>query len=301
MKKAKGKEAAEKGAEFKKEVERQSKELKRLSLRDIEEELIQKRISWFKNNRQFKFSNPASPREAFELFFFKYLKVPAEEVPVVMETENLIEWKSLNPCRTLEACQDLGLDTRKVCRQAYEKSTQALISQLDPRLRFHRSYQEIRPYRAYCKEWIVRVNFDEMMQVAITEAKISQKEGNKGYGAVVTLGNKIISTAHDTVVTKKDPSLHAEVSAIREAAKVLGDSNLCGAILFSTCEPCPMCTSLAVWANISAIVFGISIEETAQLGKSRIQLNSEEIIEKSPVHIEIIKNVQHFECQRLYL
>ena len=96
MKKEMGKEVAEKGAEFKKEVERQSKELKRLSLSDIEEELIQKRISWFKKNPQFKFSNPVTPREAFELFFFKYLKVPAKEVPVVMETENLIECKSLN-------------------------------------------------------------------------------------------------------------------------------------------------------------------------------------------------------------
>ena len=101
-------------------------------------------------------------------------------------------------CPTLEACGALGLDTRQVCRAVYEKSTQAFLSQIDPQLRFLRSYEEIRPHSNHCKEMIVRIDFEEMMTIAIEEAKSSIQEGNKGYGALVALGNQIIGKSHDS-------------------------------------------------------------------------------------------------------
>ena len=180
-----------------------------------------------------------SPRQAFELLFLDYMGLPVAELPIVSETAAEIVWRSLNRCPTLEAAQRLGLDTRHICRAAYEKSTQAFLSQLDPQLRFLRSYEEIRPYAHHCREMIVRVNFEDMMRLAIEEAKLSKQSGNKGYGAVVVLGQAILGQAHDTTVTDRDPSRHAEVNAIRQAVQVQGDSNLSGAILFSTCEPCP--------------------------------------------------------------
>jgi tRNA(Arg) A34 adenosine deaminase TadA len=140
-----------------------------------------------------------------------------------------------------------------------------------------------------------------MMKMAIEEAKISKLEGNKGYGAVVVLGKQILGKAHDTAVTEKDPVLHAEVNAIRQAVKTSGDTDLCGAVLFSTCEPCPMCSSLAVWANLTTIVYGASIKETSRLGKSRIHISAKEIIDKSPAMIEVIGNVLENECKKLYM
>ena len=173
------------------------------------------------------------------------------------------------------------------------------MSQIDPQLRFLRSYEEIRPYATHCREMIVRVDFEAMMRLALEEASISRQEGNKGYGAVVVLGHRILSRAHDTAVTQRDPSLHAEVNAVRQAVQALGDSNLSGAILFSTCEPCPMCSSLAVWTNLTTIVYGASLEETAQLGKARIHISANEIVEKSPAMIEIIGGVLREECLEL--
>jgi tRNA(Arg) A34 adenosine deaminase TadA len=224
----------------------------------------------------------------------------AGDVPVIFESETEIVWLSQNNCPTLEACAALGLDTRQVCRAAYEKSTQALVSQLDPQLRFLRSYDEIRPHAEHCRERIVRVDFAGMMAIAIEEAKISRHEGNAGYGAVVALGNQIIGKAHDTVMTEVDPSLHAEVNAIRQAVHRMGDTNLCGAVLFSTYEPCPMCSSLAVWANLTTIVYGISIQEAAKPGISRIMLRAEEIIERAPVLLEVIGGILKDECKLLY-
>jgi tRNA(Arg) A34 adenosine deaminase TadA len=286
---------------FEAKVEQQMERLKRSSLGEIEKEVAQKRIDWVTQNHPMLGKGALiSPSQAFETLFFNYMGIPAEELPVLSETGDEIMWRSLNPCPTLEATRRLSLDTRQVCRAAYEKSTQAFLSQLDPQLRFLRSYEEIRPYSKHCLERIIRVDFAAMMKIAIEEARASRLEGNKGYGAVVVLGDVILGKAHDTAATEKDPSLHAEVNAIRQAVQALGDSNLSGAILFSTCEPCPMCSSLAVWANLTSMVYGISIEETAKMGKSRIRVSAKEIVERSPVMVEVIGEVLREECRALY-
>ncbi len=68
--------------------------------------------------------------------------------------EREIVFHSKNCCPTLEACKILGLDTRKVCRLYNEKSTDALVRQVDSRLRFSRNYERIRPYTDSCEESI---------------------------------------------------------------------------------------------------------------------------------------------------
>jgi tRNA(adenine34) deaminase len=286
--------------DFGSQVRRQIERLETCSCQVIERQVAEKRIAWYRQNHPGDHCGCPLPRKAYELLFFEYMGLSEDELPIVSETEAEIVWLSLNQCPTLEACKALGLDTRRVCREAYEKSTQALVSQLDPRLRFLRSYTEIRPHSDHCREMIVRVDFEGMMAVAVEEALASRREGNKGYGAVVAVGNRIIGKAHDTATTGRDPSLHAEVNAIRQAVRTLGDANLSGAILFSTCEPCPMCSSLAVWANLTAIVYGVSIQETAQLGKSRILVSSEEIARKSPGMLEVIGGILADECKSLY-
>jgi len=287
--------------DFEAKVRQQVDRLKKSPFQTIERQVAEKRIKWFQQHYPSGYPHNPSPRRAFELLFFDYMGLNKDDLPIISESDTEIEWLSLNSCPTLEACIANGQDTRQVCRAAYEKSTQALVSQLDPQLRFLRSYEEIRPYAAQCREKIVHVDFQKMMSFAVKEAKKSLEEGNKGYGAVIVIGNQIAAASHDTTATRKDPSLHAEVNAIRLAVKNLGDTNLSGAILFSTCEPCPMCSSLAVWANITSIVYGISIQETAKLGKSRIDISAKEIIEKSPVMIEIIGDVLKDKCKDLYL
>ncbi|GAK58752.1 CMP/dCMP deaminase, zinc-binding [Candidatus Vecturithrix granuli] len=286
---------------FESKVNKQIEQFEQQAYSTLEAEVAKKRIAWFQEHIPEKNRTPLSPRKAYELFFFEYIGLSESGVPVIFETPTRIVWNSFNRCSTLEACQRSGRDTREVCRAVYEKPTQAFVSQLDPQLRFHRSYQEIRPHAPYCREMIIRLDFEAMMKLALEEAKQSRSEGNKGHGAVVVFEGQVVGKAHDTAVTENDPSLHAEMNAIRQAVRTLGDRNLCGAILFSTCEPCPMCTSLAIWANVTTIVYGISIEETARLGKSRILIPSTEIIQKSPVMIEVIGNVLKDECKQLYI
>ncbi len=286
---------------FEAKVQDQLQRLQAQGVRAVEAEIAARRKAWL----QARLPPPRepgsiTPRQAFELLFFEHMQLDPADLPVVKETEKEIVWRSTNRCPTLEVCARLGLDTRQVCRAANEKATQLFLSYLDPQLRFLRSYTEIRPYADYCLERIVHVDFNAMMRRAITEAQISRREGNKGYGTVVALGDEILAQAHDTAATEKDPSLHAEVNAIRQAARRLEDANLSGAVLVSSCEPCPMCSSLAVWANLTTIIYGISIQETAQMGKARIQVSAQEIVERSPVMVEVIGGVLKEECRELY-
>jgi len=267
----------------------------------LEAEVAAKRQVWF--DRRFAGRSPvrpATPRQAFELFCFDYLGLQPADVSVVTESACEIVWLSRNPCPTLDACQAGGFDTRAVCRGIYEKSTQALISRLDPRLRFFRDYDEIRPHAPHCREGIIRLDFDDLMGQALEEARASRAGGNKGYGAVVALGRQVIARCHDTAITSGDPSRHAEMDALRAACADRGTSDLCGTILVATCEPCPMCAAMAAWCNVSAIVYGVSIAETMALGRSRIALSCVDVVSRAPGWFEVVGGIRRDECMALY-
>ena len=114
--------------------------------------LTEKRQSWYKmTGRHIKVPG-SDVRRAYHLFLIEYLGVSPEEVPVVYEDESRIVWHSHNWCPVVEACQRGGYDTRVVCKNGYEKSVQAFIELINPRLRFTRNYDRIRPYTEYCEE-----------------------------------------------------------------------------------------------------------------------------------------------------
>lgn len=283
------------------DVAREIERLRTTDLRSIETAVATKRRTWARQNLPARGAlGDISPRQAYEVLFCDYMGLPLAELPVISESDREITWMSKNECPTLEACRTLEMDTRSVCRSAYEKPVQAFLSELDPRLRFVRDYEVIRPYASHCLERIVRLDFEWFMEQALEEAFLSQAEGNKGYGAVVVLGENVLAKTHDTATTEGDPSLHAEFKAIRQAVAATGSADLCGAALFSTCEPCPMCTGLAVWANLTTIVFGASIADTARLGKSRILVGAADIAARSPVTLEVIGGVLKSRCEALY-
>ena len=114
------------------------------------------------------------------------------------------------------------------------------------------------------------------------------------------LDGRVIARARDRAATEGDPILHAEVGAIREAVRTTGRTDLSGGVIVSTCEPCPMCASLAIWSNLSAIFYGASIEETAVLGKTRIRVSARTLVEASPVWMDVEGGIRKQECLALY-
>ncbi|MGA3344744.1 MAG: nucleoside deaminase [Terracidiphilus sp.] len=86
------------------------------------------------------------------------------------------------------------------------------------------------------------------------------------FGAVIVRDGKIVSEAANSVTATNDPTAHAEVNAIRAAAKALGAFSLAGCQLYSSCEPCPMCLAAAHWARMDAIYYGASAADAARAG-----------------------------------
>lgn len=91
--------------------------------------------------------------------------------------------------------------------------------------------------------------------------------GDQPYGAVVVRKNVIIGHSHSRVVVEHDPTGHAELAAIRDAARRLSDRDLSGSILYSSSRPCPMCEAAAYWANISEMKHG---RDAASAGQPRL-------------------------------
>jgi tRNA(Arg) A34 adenosine deaminase TadA len=287
-------------AEFERAVERHVARLSQRTLHELEAETTARRLAWLEARAGALRGPPVTPRRLFELLFLEYMGLSPASLPVLSESDAEITWSSRNPCPTLAACQRLGRDTREVCRGATERPAQAFLSWFDPSFRFLRDYAELRPRAEGCRERIVRVDLEGAMRLAIEEARVSRRSGNKGYGAAVVLGERVLACRHDTAASERDPSLHAEVNAVRDAVRALGTADLSGAVLVSTCEPCPMCAALAVWANLGAMAFGASIEATAALGKARILLPARELVERSPVRVEVVEGVLAEECLELY-
>lgn len=82
------------------------------------------------------------------------------------------------------------------------------------------------------------------------------EDGDQGYGALVVRGGRIVGQAPSRVVVNRDPTAHAEMEAIRDAARRLGRGDLGGAVMYSSSPPCPMCEAAAYWAGIGRLVYG---------------------------------------------
>jgi len=107
---------------------------------------------------------------------------------------------------------------------------------------------------------------EEWMRLAIAEAKLSLAHNDIPIGALVISNGEIIASRHNERELQGDPTAHAEVLAIRDAAKALGTSRLDGATLVTTLEPCPMCAGAALVARISHVVFGAEDPKAGSLG-----------------------------------
>lgn len=86
------------------------------------------------------------------------------------------------------------------------------------------------------------------------------------FGAVIVRGGKVLAEGQNRVTATLDPTAHAEVVAIRAACQVAGDYSLAGSTLYTSCEPCPLCLSAALWARIDRIVFAANRDDAAAGG-----------------------------------
>ena len=108
---------------------------------------------------------------------------------------------------------------------------------------------------------------ENQMSTAFDEAFRSVRNNIGGpFGAVVILDDKVIGQGGNQVSSQNDPTAHAEIVAIRNACKSLNTFDLTGAVLYSTCEPCPMCLSAIYWANFRSVYYASTRLQAEAIG-----------------------------------
>lgn len=104
------------------------------------------------------------------------------------------------------------------------------------------------------------------MSEALKRADIAEQHGEIPVGAIVVKDNQIIAEGYNLSITEHDPSAHAEMIAIRQAGKRIGNYRMLDCTLYVTLEPCPMCAGLLVHSRIKRLVFGAHDEKTGSAG-----------------------------------
>lgn len=114
-------------------------------------------------------------------------------------------------------------------------------------------------------------------------------KGGGPFGAVIARDGKVLSEAINRVVLNSDPTAHAEVSAIREAAAVLKSHDLKGCTIYCSCEPCPMCLGAIYWAGISRVVYSCDRKDAAGAGFSDKDIYDEIMLKTEERKIRFVR------------
>lgn len=138
------------------------------------------------------------------------------------------------------------------------------------------------------------------MEMAADIAEKNIDRGGGPFGAVIVREGEVVAAGVNTVTLSNDPTAHAEVNAIREACRKLGAFSLKDCVVYSSCEPCPMCLSALYWAGVKRIYFGNTKEDADAINFSDGFIYKE--LEKPRVdrvlpciYVESEKNIRAFQ------
>lgn len=133
------------------------------------------------------------------------------------------------------------------------------------------------------------------MALALEEARRGREEGEVPIGAVAVAHNRIVGRGHNRPIATADPTAHAEVLAIREAARELGGYRLDDVSLYVTLEPCVMCVGAMVHARLTRLIYGARDEKAGALG-SVYDIGRDGVLNH---RIEVVSGIMESECAEL--
>ena len=140
----------------------------------------------------------------------------------------------------------------------------------------------------------------ELMRLAIDKCRQGLALGQSPFGCAIARDGEILSCSHNTVVLTTDITAHAEVNAIREACRHTGNIFLDGAIVATTCEPCPMCMAALHWSRVEAVYYGATIADADSAGFNELQLPAAELLRLGGSKLKLIPKVLPEECKELF-
>ncbi len=122
---------------------------------------------------------------------------------------------------------------------------------------------------------------------AIELAQTAVKVGDAPFGAVI-YSDRILAATHNLTVAEGDPTLHAEMVAIREACRKHGVKSLVGSTIYSSCEPCLMCLYAIYYAQISKVVFAATLEDAINYGSGDPFITTAQINKQGNLNLQLI-------------
>jgi tRNA(adenine34) deaminase len=140
------------------------------------------------------------------------------------------------------------------------------------------------------------MNYQLFMGEALAETKLALAKGERPVAAVAVVDEAMVARAHDRVQETNDPTAHAVVVALREAARKLGRIRLADATIFATREPCSMCVGALLLADVEALVFAMPNEREGAAG-SVIQLAQHGSL---PRQIKVVSGIRRDEAAALF-
>ena len=140
----------------------------------------------------------------------------------------------------------------------------------------------------------------ELMRLAIEKTRAGIAAGQSPFGCAIARDGRLLSCSHNTVVITTDITAHAEVNAVREACREVGDIFLAGAIAATTCEPCPMCTAALHWARVDTVYYGATIADADEAGFNELQLPAAKLLKLGRSTLKLVPHVLPAECKELF-
>lgn len=140
------------------------------------------------------------------------------------------------------------------------------------------------------------MNYELYMGEALEEARAAVARGERPHAAVAVLDEAMVARGHDRVLETDDPTAHAVIVALREAARRVGSERLRDVTIFTTMEPCPMCVGALLASDVDALVFAMPNAAEGAAG-TRIQLAEHPALGR---RLKVVSGIRRDEVEELY-
>jgi len=140
------------------------------------------------------------------------------------------------------------------------------------------------------------MNYELYMGEALEEARAAVARGERPHAAVAVLDEAMVARGHDRVLQTDDPTAHAVIVALREAARRVGSARLRDVTMFATMEPCPMCIGALLASDVEALVFAMPNQREGAAG-TRLQLAEHPALAR---RLKVVSGIRREEVEELY-
>ena len=140
----------------------------------------------------------------------------------------------------------------------------------------------------------------DFMRLAVQAAWQGLGKGEMPFGACIVRKEQVLSVLHNSAKANIDTTAHAEVQAIREASRQLRTLELAGCVIYSTCEPCPMCFTACLWAKIGRIVYACRIEDAEKAGIRQIPISSSRMKQLGQSDVQLVGDLLREDSLKLF-